>query len=153
MAASKRRRLRGLACLTLPAALSTCATLAMTQRGLPLGAVPRAAPPVYRDWHEKTKDCSGLSGDFSALKWYVVPSVSTFLTAGGPQVGLWAGEHGQHRIVIAGNYAEHEMVVRHEILHALLGRSGHPAEYFVERCHLTWDSWTESSATAAGHPE
>lgn len=125
----------------------------MSQRGLPLGAVPLAAPTIYRSWHEKTEDCSGLSGQFTELKWYVVPGVSTFPTARGPQVGLWAEERGQHRIVLAGNYAEHEMVVRHEILHALLDRSGHPPEYFVERCRLTWDSWTESSATPASLPE
>jgi len=44
--------------------------------------------------------------------------------------------------VIAGNYAEHEMVVRHEMLHALLQREGHPTDYFVNRCHLTWESWS-----------
>ena len=153
MAASNRRRLGALSPLALPAVLSTCATLAMSQRGLPLGAVPHAAPPRYREWHEKTKDCSGLAGDYAALKWYVVPSVSTFPTPRGPQVGLWVEEHGQHRIVLAGNYSEHEMVVRHEILHALLGRSGHPPEYFVDRCRLTWDSWAESPATPAEHPE
>ena len=45
------------------------------------------------------------------------------------------------RIVLAGNYETSEMAVRHEMLHHLLDRTGHPPEYFVTRCHLTWDSW------------
>jgi hypothetical protein len=34
------------------------------------------------------------------------------------------------------------MVIRHEMLHSLIGQSGHPAEYFVERCGLTWETWS-----------
>jgi hypothetical protein len=43
-------------------------------------------------------------------------------------------------------------VVRHEMLHALLGRQGHPSEYFVTRCGLTWASWGSQpgSTVAAG---
>lgn len=114
-----------------------------------------AAPAEYLEWHRKTKACSGLTGEFVALEWYVVPGVSTFGTPRGPQVGMWETQGGINRIIIAGQYAGHEMVVRHEILHALLGRSGHPANYFVSRCHLTWDSWEGSIAVAerAGHDE
>jgi hypothetical protein len=108
---------------------------------MPEGAVPVAAPAVYREWFERTEACSGRTGNLDAVQFYVVPGVETFETRDGPQVGVWIGEGGSHRIVIAGNYRGHEMVVRHELLHTLLRQTGHPEEYFVSRCRLTWESW------------
>ena len=122
--------------------VSGCSSLSPSEPSLPTGAVAVSAPPVYSEWHQLTQQCSGLSDDFSAIQFYVVPGVDAFPTAEGPKVGLWQREGGVNRIVIAGNYAEHEMVVRHEMLHALLQREGHPASYFVDRCHLTWESWS-----------
>jgi len=108
---------------------------------MPEGAVPVAAPAVYREWYQRTEACSGRTGNLDAVQFYVVPGVETFETRDGPQVGVWIGEGGSHRIVIAGNYQGHEMVVRHELLHTLLRQTGHPEEYFVTRCRLTWESW------------
>lgn len=122
-------------------ALSGCAALAPSQAVMPEGAVPVAAPAVYREWFQRTEACSGRSGNLDAVQFYVVPGVETFETRDGPQVGVWIGEGGSHRIVIAGNYQGHEMVVRHELLHTLLRQTGHPEEYFVSRCRLTWESW------------
>ena len=122
-------------------ALSGCAALAPSQEALPQGAVPMAAPAVYREWFQRTEACSGRTGNLAAVQFYVVPGVETFETRDGPQVGVWIGEGTSHRIVIAGNYQGHEMVVRHELLHTLLRQTGHPEEYFVSRCRLTWESW------------
>jgi hypothetical protein len=133
------RRASGL--LGLPALLASCTSLAPHEPSLPAGAVAVAAPAIYRDWHQKTQACSGLGGEFSTIQFYVVPGVETFPTQVGAKVGLWNREGGINRIVIAGNYLSHEMVVRHEMLHALLQREGHPTNYFIERCRLTWDSW------------
>ncbi len=108
---------------------------------LPRGAVPLAPPPVFQEWHRRTEECSGLRGDFTALTWYVVPGVSAFRTRRGPEVGAWTRRPGQETIVLAGNFAGHEMVVRHEMLHALIGKAGHPPDLFVTRCRLTWESW------------
>jgi hypothetical protein len=38
-----------------------------------------------------------------------------------------------------------EMVVRHEMLHDLLGRPGHPDPPFGVGCPLTWESWNGGS--------
>jgi hypothetical protein len=122
-------------------AVAGCAALAPSQAVLPAGAVPVAAPAVYREWFQRTEACSGRTGDLAEVQFYVVPGVETFETRDGPQVGVWIGEGGSHRIVIAGNYQGHEMVVRHELLHTLLRQTGHPEEYFVSRCRLTWESW------------
>lgn len=134
-----RRTLFGTA---IPVALSACSSLAApTEIALPNGAVEIAAPAVYRQWHQKTQQCSGLAEDFSTVKFYVVPGVETFSTGDGQKVGQWIQDGGIDRIIVAGNYQNHEMVVSHELLHSLLGRQGHPAEYFSQRCRLTWDSW------------
>jgi hypothetical protein len=103
--------------------------------------MPIPTPVAYLEWHTKTEACSGLLGDFSTIQFYVVPGVETFPTRAGSKVGEWTFDGATNRIVIAGNYANSEMVVRHELLHSLLQREGHPAEYFVNRCHLTWESW------------
>jgi hypothetical protein len=110
----------------------------------PPGAVPITAPPAYAEWFAQTESCSGLRGPSSQIQWYVVPGVETFETDAGPKVGMWVKEGEQEVIVIAGNYQNHEMVVRHEMLHSLLRGHGHPTDYFVERCHLTWESWPDS---------
>lgn len=34
-----------------------------------------------------------------------------------------------------------EMVVRHEMLHDLIGRPGHPDPPFGSPCPLTWATW------------
>ena len=58
---------------------------------------------------------------------------------------MWEKAGSVTRIIIAGHYTDHEMVVRHEMLHHLLDREGHPAEFFVNRCQLTWDSWKSNA--------
>jgi hypothetical protein len=126
--------------------LPSCSSLGPSEPKLPAGAVALATPAIYRDWHQRTQSCSGLAGDFSTVQFYVVPGVDTFPTEVGPKVGMWTREGRTNRIIVAGNYLAHEMVVRHEMLHALLQREGHPSSYFVERCHLTWESWNSESA-------
>jgi len=143
---SSRKYKRTVLRVVIASLACSCAVVEASGPVLPLGAVQVAAPPEYAEWHRKTTTCSGLSGEFRELQWYVVPGVSTFATSRGPQVGMWENRGGIHRIIIAGQYAGNEMVVRHEILHALLGRAGHPASYFVSRCHLTWESWDGSTA-------
>lgn len=107
----------------------------------PLGAVPFTPPAEYAVWFERTEQCAGLSGRFESIQWLVVPGVETFSTEQGQKVGMWTRKGESHTIVIAGNYRDHEMVVRHEMLHSLIGERGHPSQYFESRCHLTWETW------------
>lgn len=103
----------------------------------PLGASTWSPPANYKAWWLRTQECSGKTGEFSEVKWFVVPGES-FECPDGKCVGRW--EPGQ-RIYIASTYVTHEMVVRHEMLHALLNRSGHPNPPFAAGCQLTWDTW------------
>jgi hypothetical protein len=41
-----------------------------------------------------------------------------------------------------------EMVVRHEMLHDLIGMPGHPAPPFGKGCPLTWATWNRSATGA-----
>ena len=41
----------------------------------------------------------------------------------GEKVGMWTRRGDHHSIIVAGNYRNHEMVVRHEMLHSLIGQS------------------------------
>lgn len=123
-----------------------CSSFAPVDERLPYGALPMVAPAEYGAWFERTAACSGLRGAFDRIQWYVVPGVETFATAAGPKVGMWEKHGGVARIIIAGRYRDHEMVVRHEMLHHLLDREGHPADYFVDRCRLTWESWNAAHA-------
>jgi len=107
----------------------------------PDGAIPMAVPADYATWYARTEACAELRGHLEEIEWYVVPDAATFETSIGEKVGLWERVGNVSRITIAGDYVGNEMVVRHEMLHDLLERTGHPPEYFVSRCHLTWESW------------
>ncbi len=134
-------------CLGLLGTLAACEMMAPPSP-LPATAEAMAAPAQYRTWWAETETCSGIQGNFDQIKWYVVPDSLTFTTSSGEKVGLWTESSAGVRIIIAGAYTEHELVVRHEMLHALLDREGHPPEYFQSRCGLTWETWrNDSTAT------
>jgi hypothetical protein len=109
------------------------------------GEQPMTAPDVYRVWWDKTEACSGLSGDFDRVEWLVVPGHG-FTCSSGQCAGHWESDH---RIFIAQDWAQNEMVVRHEMLHDLLGRPGHPNPPFGHGCPLTWDTWRGYDSTAS----
>jgi hypothetical protein len=118
-----------------------CSTEPSVPVTLPAGAVAFEPDARYRDWWIRTEACAGSTGDFDAVEWYTVPSARTMATDIGEKVGLWIWQDDRRIIVLAGKYLDHELVVRHEMLHDLLTRAGHPGAYFERRCGLTWESW------------
>lgn len=139
----------------LPAfvALATSCSTVSPSDSLPVGAVPMEAPVLYQQWWEATEACAALDGSFERVEWFVVPGASSFPTEAGEKVGLWVKSGERRQIIVAEGYLEHEMVVRHEMLHDLLSREGHPEPYFAERCQLTWETWQGTAGTelASGH--
>lgn len=103
----------------------------------PAGSQSWEPPAIYREWWAATEACSGLSADFDRVEWMVVPGES-FECASGQCVGHWDPDH---KIFLAEEWKEHEMVVRHEMLHDLMRRSGHPNPPFGNGCPLTWETW------------
>ena len=95
----------------------------------------------YREWWEATKRCSGLNGRFSRIRWYRMIPAGPIPTEHGPKVGLWFEGVFHSRILLASEYVSSELVVRHEMLHELLGTGDHPPEYFERRCRLTWETF------------
>ena len=108
----------------------------------PVGDMPLNPPPIYREWFAKTEACSGLTGNFERLRWSVIEGHS-FPCSSGECAGHWRTDH---HIYLASEWSMDEMVVRHEMLHDLLGRTGHPDPPFGIGCPLTWASWNGGDA-------
>jgi hypothetical protein len=130
-------------CLGILGTLAACEILGPPS-ALPAHAQQVLAPAEYQSWWAATEECSGRTGRMEGIEWYIVPDADAFDTPDGPKVGLWSHSSEGVRIIIAGNWADDELVVRHEMLHALLDQEGHPVEYFTDRCRLTWESWQGS---------
>jgi len=120
---------------------------------LPENAVAFVAPPMFADWWERTESCSGRRGDPAEIDWFVVPGADEFTTDRGPKVADWSQGRAGNRITVAGSFVNDELVVRHEMLHVLLDDAGHPEDYFIDKCHLTWQSWGSERPVAMTSPE
>ncbi len=116
--------------------------------GLAAGCEVTTAPPAnamevvaltsYPSWWHDVEQCSGLTGDLDLVTWYTVPADSDggFWCQDGPDqtcAGEWVAPHA---IFLAGpskgypaGYASDEWTVKHEMLHDLVGRPGHPAVF------------------------
>lgn len=97
-----------------------------------LGAVPITPPARYALWWRLTQSCSGLTGDFASVSWYVVPNTTTVNDQGKQVDAYWISD--PDRIVMADARRNDGRVVRHEMLHALLHRTGHPREAYLVGC-------------------
>jgi len=99
---------------------------------VPAGAETLTPLAAYADWWKATEECAGTLGSMSRVSWFVVPNRTSFAYGDGQYDGYWW--NGVHWILLAGDKVENGMIVRHEMLHELLGRGDHPAEYFQRRC-------------------
>lgn len=124
------RASRLLAVVAAIAGLAACGNL--VDPDLPANAERFTPPPVYARWWSMTQSCSGLSGDLSAVTWFMVPGVSTVSLNGKAVEGYWS--LAGNRIVIAGAGRLSGGIVRHEMLHALMKAGGHPRAKFLNDC-------------------
>lgn len=104
----------------------------------PPGDKPLDPPAIYREWWAKTEACSGLTGNFDRVRWVQVEGRS-FSCSSGQCAGMWSSF--SHQIFLASDWTMNEMVVRHEMLHDLIGHPGHPDPPFGIGCPLTWATW------------
>ena len=102
----------------------------------PAGAEPFDPPAAYSDFWIQVQNCSHLSGDMTRVQWYVVRGTLTFPCAYGACRGLWAAPHNIYLSDAAADdlFAENFFTVKHEILHDLVGRTGHPPVF--QQCGL-----------------
>jgi hypothetical protein len=88
---------------------------------------------VYAQWWAETQACALRTGDVASIRWYVVPGVAHFRTVRGDGVASYHA--ATRRIVVAEEALLSGPVVRHEMLHALLGDvAGHPGDAFLGDC-------------------
>jgi hypothetical protein len=101
----------------------------------PEGAVPFAPPMSYRAQWDSAQACSGKTGDFDRLKFYVIPGMD-FPCPTGRCIGEWSPPH---HISIAENWQNINWVVRHEMLHDLVGKH-YPGDTLLwgVKCKATW---------------
>jgi hypothetical protein len=115
--------------------LGSCRELPLapvTPPDFPSAAEALTPPDSYIDWWRATEDCAGRHGDLSRVTWFVIPDHASFLYGNGQYDGYWW--NGVHWILLAGEKVNDPMIVRHEMLHELLGRGDHPPEFFLRRC-------------------
>ena len=133
----------------VPGALFCAAGLLSAMSGCggfdPQGDVPLDPPLVFQEWWDKTQACSGLQGNFDRISWSVIDGPS-FACSSGQCAGHWRKDH---HIFLAGDWAADEMVVRHEMLHDLIGLPGHPSPPFGKGCPLTWATWNRGAGAGA----
>lgn len=98
---------------------------------LPPAAVLFAPPAIYARWWAMIEACSGRTGDFTAVHWYRVPG-AYIPVKGVDASGYWSTPG--NRIAMAATEVDHGSAVRHEMLHALLGKGGHPRAEFLGAC-------------------
>lgn len=121
--------------LTLAVALSACVGC-LDPLPAKLDAQPLDPRPIYRALWAEVETCSGLRGDFDRVLWFVIPGVTFDCPSSS---GRCRGARTDPRnIYIASAYVDdsltHYFTVRHEILHELGARPGHPRVF--DTCHL-----------------
>src|SRR5262249_53991468 len=105
-----------------------------TDPRLPAHALSFQPGPLTTAGWTKIEACSGLTGHLAEVSWYVVPGTWDVRAPGvEPRVPAFWDPVG-NRIVIAEHFVNEAWVTRHEMLHALLRRTDHPALYFTSRC-------------------
>jgi hypothetical protein len=102
---------------------------------LPSDAEQFSPPGVYSTWWNMTQTCSGLTGSLGAVTWYKTDEVLHDTRTGEAIVGYWTA--GSNRIIINNSVMLDGAAVRHEMLHALLQKGGHPRNQFLGKCSGT----------------
>jgi hypothetical protein len=108
---------------------------------LPDTAAEFVPETVYREWWHQMEECSGRTASFDDVRWYVVPGEEPFHVAGVDHavVAYW-DPRGNRIVVLQYLPNQRAPTIRHEALHAILRRTDHPPEFFVDRCGAVIDS-------------
>ncbi len=99
---------------------------------VPWRAVQVTPPPRVALWWRLAAACSGIPATPGSVSWYVVPNTNTLSFQGKTVYAYWIGD--PDRIVLSETHANNGLIVRHEMLHALLHRSGHPRAACLNSC-------------------
>jgi hypothetical protein len=104
-------------------------------------------PERYREIWQEAQACTGLSGDFDRVAWYVVPGNNWPCDEKGKCIGQW---RQPHTILIAEAWQNIDWVVKHEMIHDLTGLSHDGGErdkqIWGRQCHAMW-GWLDTDPT------
>jgi hypothetical protein len=131
-------------------ALLIVACSQIVEPALPTDADQFSPPPVYSTWWQMTEACSGLTGSLSAVTWYQTNEVVHDTQSGDVIAGYWLS--GSNRIVLTSIVMMDGGIVRHEMLHALIQKRGHPRALFLGNCAGTVDCLEPCVADAGPYP-
>jgi len=101
----------------------------------PPGTTPLDPPPIYSDLWREVEACSGVSGNMDVIRWFMVQGGS-FLCGLHFCDGLWVSPHNIYLSDLAAHdlQGDNYLTVRHEMLHELIRKPGHPPVF--SQCHL-----------------
>jgi len=116
---------------------------------LPADAEQYSPPAVYALWWNMTRECSGLAGSLDAVTWYRTNETLREDGTGDRIIGYWSS--ATNRIVMAASAVLDGPDVRHEMLHALVRKTGHPRDQFLGACNGTVDCGELCIADAGGY--
>lgn len=113
------------------------------------GAIRFDPPRAYQDVWLAAEDCTGRTGDYWRIRWWVVPGVEEFTYQEG-QPKAAAGHQGND-IVIGGQNLDKPWMIRHEMIHQLGFGVGdeHPDPPFDRPCKALWPLWDTTEARLA----
>ena len=137
---SLRRALRAPK-LRAAAALMALTPFAGPCRTFLVHGAPFVPPDRYAMWYAEMEACVGRRGRYDKVRWFVLDST---IAARHAMYGVWQPPHG---IYLAGPAVASEAVVRHEMIHDLIG-AGHPVPPF-DACAPRWPTLRGEYHTAA----
>ena len=109
----------------------------------PTSVVGRTAvhpSPVYRTVFALMETCTGRTGDFDEISWFLAVSMVE-LGTGRRFAGMYSPRDPGHTIILDKEYAFRLHYVSHEILHYLYGGPDVPMDV-AQKCLLDWTSLT-----------
>lgn len=98
----------------------------------PSDAEEFSPPAVYATWWKMTEACSGMTGSLGAITWFKTNQALHNFPSGDPIGGYWSSFG--NRIVLTNDIVLDGRSVRHEMLHALVRKGGHPRNQFLGNC-------------------
>jgi hypothetical protein len=134
----------------MAASLGVAACGGSVDAPLPSDAEQFVPPAVYATWWNMTRACSGLTGSLEAVTWYKTSTPQYDPRTGERVIGRWTA--GSNSITMAADAILRGGAVRHEMLHALMAKAGHPRSEFLDNCGGTVDCANACILDAGAYP-
>lgn len=101
----------------------------------------RIVPPLfYRTAYSTAEQCTGITGDFDRIRWYIAHKILDTEVPEREYLGIWTQTTTAHEIVLKSTHAFHLTIVVHEILHDLF--QGYFTPDIGNRCIPHWQILT-----------